>query len=65
MSVEKISNFVVSFFLFIVIILVLGAVYPQWFGDAAEIITQNLYPLAVILVLAIIVYLIANLWKER
>jgi uncharacterized membrane protein len=65
MSVGKISNFVLSFFLFIVIILMLGAVFPQWFGVAAQIITENLYPLIVILVLAIIVYIIADLWKER
>jgi uncharacterized membrane protein (DUF106 family) len=65
MSARKIYDFVASFFLFIVIILMLGALFPQWFGVAAQIITENLYPLTVILVLAIIVYIIANIWKER
>jgi hypothetical protein len=65
MSLEKISNLVLSFFLFIVIILVLGAIFPQWFGIAAQILTENLQALVVLLFLAIIIYIIANIWKER
>jgi hypothetical protein len=59
-STQKALNFIGTFFAFIILIIVLGALFPQYFGVAADIITKNLEALIVIVVLAIVIYILAE-----
>ena len=60
MSVEKAVNYFATFLLFVVLILVLGALFPEYFGVASKILTENLGALALLVLLSIIIYILAQ-----
>jgi len=60
MSERKALDFIATFLAFVILIIGLGAIFPEYFGPAAEIITQNLGNFTIIVVLAIIIYILTQ-----
>lgn len=63
MSFEKAVNYFFSFIMFVVIIIILGALYPQYFGVASQIITENFGNLVLLAFVFFFIYLLFG--KER
>lgn len=63
MSVGRAVNYFLSFVMFVIVVVILGALFPEYFGFASELITENLGTLALLLTILIIIYLLSG--KER
>jgi len=61
---EKIANYFGAFIAFVILVVVLGALLPEYFGMASKILTENLGGLAFIFFLALIFYLMASVLQD-
>jgi polyferredoxin len=64
MSIEKARDYFVTFILFVVLIALAGAFFPQYFGAVSQILLDNLGTFLLLVILSIIIYVIANRVKE-
>jgi len=59
-SREKASNYLATFLGFVILVLVLGTLFPQYFGEASKLLTENLGAIIILVFLSIILYGLAK-----
>ena len=64
MSIERARDFLTTFVLFVMLILIAGALFPQYFGVVSQILIDNLSTFLFLVLLAVIIYIIANKIRE-
>jgi hypothetical protein len=64
MSIGKARDFLATFVLFIALVLIAGALFPQYFGVISQILVDNLGTFLLLVILAIIIYIIADRIRE-
>ena len=55
---EKVLNYFLTFVVFLVSILLLGELFPEYFGAASQIIAENIETLIVLVAIVVITYIL-------
>jgi hypothetical protein len=61
---ERAIDFFVSFIVVVIVIIILGAFYPEYFGFISQLLVQNLGTLTLFVFIMVIVYLLIRLIWE-